>query len=79
MKDLAQVLTDYCGNIKLHSVNLCRYGTRLCSTVPKRNDHPDTAIHVKIAQRIARETGSLMADHGRKSRAGGGQTAGSTE
>jgi thiamine biosynthesis protein ThiI len=61
VKDLAQVLTDYCGNIKIHSVNLLPIQEQIAQHCPE--EEMTILIRrfmMKIAQRIARETGSLM-------------------
>ncbi|HAF60520.1 MAG TPA: tRNA 4-thiouridine(8) synthase ThiI [Clostridiales bacterium UBA9856] len=61
VKDLAQVLTDYCGNIKIHSVNLLPIQEQIVQHCPE--EEMTILIRrfmMKIAQRIARETGSLM-------------------
>lgn len=61
VKDLAQVLTDYCGNIKIHSVNLLPIQEQIVQHCPE--EEMTILIRrfmMKIAERIARETSSLM-------------------
>lgn len=61
VKDLAQVLTDYCGNIKIHSVNLLPIQEQILQHCPE--EEMTILIRrfmMKIAERIARETSSLM-------------------
>ncbi len=61
VKDLAQVLADYCGNIKIHSVNLLPIQEQIVQHCPE--EEMTILIRrfmMKIAERIARETRSLM-------------------
>lgn len=61
VKDLARVLTQYCGNIKIHSINLLPIQEQIVQHCPEE----EMTILVrrfmmKIAERVAAETGSLM-------------------
>ncbi|MFA5634507.1 MAG: tRNA uracil 4-sulfurtransferase ThiI [Anaerovoracaceae bacterium] len=61
VKDLAQVLTQYCGNIKIHSINLLPIQEQIVENCPEE----EMTILVrrfmmKIAERVAADTGSLM-------------------
>lgn len=61
VKDLALVLTQYCGNIKIHSINLLPIQEQIVQHCPEE----EMTILVrrfmmKIAERVAAETGSLM-------------------
>ncbi len=61
VKDLAGILSGYCGNIKIHSINLLPIQEQIVQNCPEE----EMTILVrrfmmKIAERVARETGSLM-------------------
>lgn len=61
VKDLAQTLTTYCGHINLHSVNLLEIQKEISEKCPEE----ELTLHtrrfmMKIAERIAEETGSMM-------------------
>ncbi len=61
VKDLAQVLTQYCGNIKIHSINLLPIQEQIVQNCPEE----EMTILVrrfmmKIAEIVASDTGSLM-------------------
>ncbi len=61
VKDLAQILAGYCGNIKIHSVNLLPIQEQIVQHCPEE----EMTILVrrfmmKIAERIAQETGCMM-------------------
>ena len=61
VQDLARILAGYCGRIRIHSVNLLPIQEQIVANCPEE----ETTILVrrfmmKIAERIARETGCLM-------------------
>ena len=61
VQDLARFLAGYCGRIRIHSVNLLPIQEQIVANCPEE----ETTILVrrfmmKIAERIARETGCLM-------------------
>lgn len=61
VQDLTRILTGYCGRIKIHSVNLLPIQEQIVERCPEE----ETTILIrrfmmKIAERIAGETGSLM-------------------
>ena len=61
VQDLARILTGYCGRIRIHSVNLLPIQEQIVEHCPEE----ETTLLVrrfmmKIAERIARETGCLM-------------------
>lgn len=61
VKDLAKVLTTYCGHISIHSVNLLEIQKEIVEKCPEE----ELTLHtrrfmMKIAEKIAKESGALM-------------------
>ena len=61
VEDLARVVASYCGRFKLHCVNLLPIQEQIVANCPEE----ETTIHVRmfmmrIAERIARDTGCMM-------------------
>lgn len=61
VEDLARIVASYCGRFKLHCVNLLPIQEQIVANCPEE----ETTIHVRmfmmrIAERIARDTGCMM-------------------
>ncbi len=61
VEDLARIVASYCGRFKLHCVNLLPIQEQIVQNCPEE----ETTIHVRmfmmrIAERIARDTGCMM-------------------
>ncbi|MGN1412725.1 MAG: tRNA uracil 4-sulfurtransferase ThiI [Anaerovoracaceae bacterium] len=61
VEDLARIVASYCGRFKLHCVNLLPIQEKIVANCPEE----ETTIHVRmfmmrIAERIARDTGCMM-------------------
>ncbi|MCI8608215.1 MAG: tRNA 4-thiouridine(8) synthase ThiI [Firmicutes bacterium] len=61
VEDLARIVASYCGRFKLHCVNLLPIQEQIVANCPEE----ETTIHVRmfmmrIAQRIAQDTGCMM-------------------